>query len=300
MEHIILELSYLLLDVSGTFGKVLGSNRSSKILELAMIGVLVSVVISFALIAMLCFLNYDPFSFVLPETDDHALKILSWLLRFVGFNGAAYFGWLQLATIFVGTIFGLKIVNETLRCQNKWTNRIINGRSVKDAAERYFMYVRKRKTSGNRTVPLISMHSILAIHREVRILILTCNEVIYVLLPVLLLTGEYILVVCIYASIRMRDTIPMPFYLALPCLSCFVLLLIMVLFPTASDIYEDSLAFLKAMRLIPGRNRYWRRAWKAERAISVSMGGLFVAKRSTKSTFLVQCIDNTINALLAT
>jgi hypothetical protein len=266
-----------------------------------MIGVLASVVFPFAFAAMLCLMNFDPFWFVLPKVQNQVLGITLWLLRFIGFSLAAYMGWLQLATVFMAAIFGVKIFKETQSCQNRWASRILkNVSSVSDAAGSYLAYIRNRKRSSNRTEPFVSMFEIFSIHRQVRIIMLTVNEAAHILFPVLLFIGESILVVSSYASIRMQDRIPMPFYLILPSLAFFVFLLIMILFPGASDVYEDSLAFLEAMRLVPGRNRYWRKAWKAERAIGISMGGLFVAKQSTKSTFLVQCIDATIDALLAT
>jgi hypothetical protein len=198
-------------------------------------------------------------------------------------------------------IFRLKIIQETLKCQIRWTSRIGNGTPMRNVVNCYFVYLRNRKQSGKPTVPsTTSMHRILAIQRQVRILIFEYNEAFYLLLPVLLLTGECILVVCSYASIRMHENIPMPYYLVLPGLSIFVVMLIMVLFPATSDVYENSSEFLRAVRLIAGKSRYWRKVWHAEKAVKFSMGGLFFAKRSTKTTYLVQCIDATINALLAT
>jgi hypothetical protein len=288
----------VIYDILETFGRVVSSNRNSKILELVMIGVLLSVVVA---VAMLCYLNFDPFWFVLPETENQLITTVLLFMRFLGFSNAACMGWAVLATIFMVLIFGLKIIQETLKCQIRWASRIRNGTPMRNVVNCYLVYLRNRKQSGKRTIPSITpMQRILAIQRQVRILIFESNEAFYLLLPVLLLTGECILVVCSYASIRMHENIPMPFYLVLPGITIFVVMLTMVLFPAASDVYENSSEFLRTVKLIAGRNRYWRRVWHAEKVVKFSMGGLFFAKRSTKTTYLVQCIDATINALLVT
>jgi hypothetical protein len=275
-----------------------GSNGNSKTLQWVLIGVMISVVIPIALAAMLCYLNFDPFWFVLPETNNHLISILLWLMRFVGFTLAAYMGWLVLATIVMVTIFGLKMIKETLNCQIRWTRRIRNGMPMRNDVNCYVVYLQNRKQSGNSTVPLKTMCRIFAIQRQIRILMLQFNEALYFLLPVIILTGECMLVVCSYATIRMHETIPLPFNLVLPGLSIFVVVIIMVLFPSASDIYENSVEFLRAVRLISGRNRYWRKIWRAERPVQLNLGGFCYAKRSTKTTYLVHCVDSTISALL--
>jgi hypothetical protein len=278
-----------------------GSNRSSKIIEWAMIGVMVSVVIPIGLSAMLCYLNLDPFWFVLPETENYLVGAVVWHMRFAGFSLTAYLGWFVNATTIMVTILGLKIVKETLTSQNRWTKdvspimRSVRGSST-DSYSVY--YIHNRHTSVSRTVPLVSMHSIFAVQRQVRIVMQEFNKAYYCLHPVSLLTGQYILVVCNYATIKMQETIPMPFYLVMPGLSVFVVMLLMVLFPVASDVYECSLEFLRAVKLIAGRSRYWRRIWRSERAVKLSIGGFFFAKRSTKTTYLVQCVDATIDAIL--
>jgi hypothetical protein len=174
-----------------------GSNRNSKILELVMIGVLISVTVPVALAAMLCYLNFDPFWFVLPETENQLITIVLLFMRFLGFSTAACMRWAVLATMFMLLIFGLKIIQETLKCQIRWASRIRNGTPMRNVVNCYLVYLRNRNQCGKQTVPSITpMHRILAIQRQVRILILEFNEAFYSLLPVLLLTGECILVVC--------------------------------------------------------------------------------------------------------
>jgi hypothetical protein len=207
-----------------------GSNGNSKTLQWVLIGVIISVVITIALAAMLCYWNFDPFWFVLPETNNYPISIVFRVVRFLGFSTTAYMGWLVLATIVMVTIFGFKMIKETLNCQIRWTRRIRNGTPMRNDVNCYVVYLQNRKQSGNSTVPLTTMYRILAIQRQVRILMLEFNEALYFLLPVLILTGECILVVCSYATIRMHETIPLPFNLVLPGISIFVVVIIMVLF----------------------------------------------------------------------
>jgi hypothetical protein len=275
-----------------------GSNGNSKTLQWVLIGVMISVVIPIAFAAMICYLNFDPFWFVLPETNNYPISIVLWIVRFLGFSTTAYMGWLVLATIVMVTIFGLKMIKETLNCQIRWTHRIRNGTPMRNDVNCYVVYLQNRKQSGNSTVPLKTMYRIFAIQRQIRIFTLQFNEALYFLLPVLILTGECILVVCNYATIRMHETIPLPFYLVLPSHSMFVVMLIMVIVPTASDIYENSSEFLRVVRLISGRNRYWRKIWHTERPVQLNVGGFCYAKRLTKTTYLVHCVDSTISALL--
>jgi hypothetical protein len=272
---------------------MLDVKQGSRFYEFAMIGVFAAAIIPFALVATLVIFNCDPLWFILPETEIFAIHSILCLLRLSAFSLAAYGGWLNLATIFMVGIFLIKIYKECSNCQTKWAMNQYNSVSKKNAVN---VQVFKIQQTKNR-IPILK---VLAIQRQNRILLGITNEAYYIFLPFLLLFGEIILVLSNYATIKMYDRIPMPFYLVMPFLSLFVVLLIIALFPTASDIYEDSTQFLRMMRYVVRKNKYWRKVWKAERAVYFQFGCFFFAKRSTKTTFLCQCIDYTINALLAT
>jgi hypothetical protein len=271
---------------------MLDVKRGSRFNEFAMIGVFFAAIIAFALVATLVIFNCDPLWFILPETEIFVLHSILWLLRLSAFSLAAYGGWLNLATIFMVLILELKIYKETVNCLIKWAMNQHNVVVTKNAAK---VRVFKIQQTKNR----IPIPKVLAIQRQNRILFQITNETYHIFYPYLLLSGLIILVLSNYATIKMHDRIPMPFYLVMPFLSLFVVLLIMALFPAGCDIYEDSTQFLRLMRYVVGKDKYWRKVWKAERAVYFQFG-CFFAKRSTKTTFLCQCIDFTINALCIT
>jgi hypothetical protein len=272
---------------------MLDVKRGSRFTELAMIGVFASAIIPFALVATLVIFNCDPLWLILPETEIFAIHSILWILRLSAFSLAAYGGWLNLATIFMVLILELKIYKETVNCLIKWAMNQYNVLVKKNAAK---VHVFKIQQSKNR-IPILK---VLVIQRQSRILFQITNEAYHIFYPFLLLNGLIILVLSNFATIKMQDRIPMPFYLVMPFLSLFVVLIIMTLFPAASNIYEDSTQFLRLMRYVVGKDKYWRKVWRAERAVKIQIGGFFFAKRSTKTTFLCLCIDFTINTLLIT
>jgi hypothetical protein len=276
---------------------MLDVKRGSRFTEFAMIGVFTSAIIPFALIATLVIFNCDPLWYILPETEIFAIHSILWVLRLSACSLAAYGGWINLATVFMVAILELKIFKETAKCQGKWALNQCYMVSTKNAAKLHFL---KMLNTKFRKLPQISILKVLKIQRQSRILFQVTNEAYHFFYPFLLLNGLIILVLSNYATIKMQDRIPMPFYLVMPFLSLFVVLLIMALFPAASDIYEDSEQFLRLMRYVVGRDKYWRKVWRAERAVKIQFGRCFFAKRSTKTTFLCQCIDFTVNTLLIT
>jgi hypothetical protein len=272
---------------------MLDVKRGSRFNEFAMIGVFFAAIIAFALVATLVILNCDPLWFILPETEIFVIHSIFWLFRLSAFYLAAYGGWLNLATVYLVFILELKIYKETVNCLIKWAMNQYNVVVTKNGAK---VHVFKIKQTKNR----IPIFKVLAIQRQSRILFQITNEAYHIFFPFLLLNGLIILVLSNYATIKMQDRIPMPFYLAMPFLSLFVVLIIMTLFPAASYIYEDSKQFLRLMGYVVGKDKYWRKVWRAERAVKIKFGCFFFAKRSTKTTFLYLCIDFTINALLIT
>jgi hypothetical protein len=171
------------------------------------------------------------------------------------------------------------------RCLLKWTEVRLNSNNNKSSGKR-----RQNVTIG----------SIVMIHRQVRGVLDLVNDSCIYLIPSLLLFGQIILVLTNYATIKMHDSIPMPFYLVMPFLSVFVIAIIATLFPAASDVHEGSLEFLRSVHLIVGRSKYWRKVWRAEQPLRFNVGPFFIIKRSTKTTFFYQCIDFTVTALMLT
>jgi len=98
----------------------------------------------------------------------------------------------------------------------------------------------------------------------------------------------------------MYDSIPMPFFLTLPSLSCVLIVLLQATFPLAASVFEnsnESLLLLKSLKLV-GTDKIWIRRIKAMRPPRFNFGSLFYAKRSTKTTYFKCWLNDTINALM--
>jgi hypothetical protein len=282
----------------GTFGKTRNRKKDAKFHELVMLMIMISGMIPLTIIAMLLVLNIDPFSFILPQFNYPFLNLISFLLRLFPLLLTGYVTWLPYGCVYLVLVVSIKIVSDSSDALLKWTELKLN-KNVQFVNIKKLTNKRKKilpKPSDNRRNVTISR--ILMIKRQCRAVTELINESCYALFPSLLFFGQSVLVLSNYATIKMHDRIPMPFYLVMPFLSVFIVVLISVLFPAASDVHEGSLEFLRSVHLIVGRSKYWRKVWRAERPLRFNVGGLFRAKRSTKTTFFYQCIDFTVTALM--
>jgi hypothetical protein len=282
----------------GTFGTSRNSKESSKTYEILMLLVLASFTVPLTITTMLFVLNIDPFSFIFPHFDHFFLNLISFLLRFISNLLTSHAIWLPIGCLFLFFVLTVNIVSDTTGFMKKWTDVRLNH-------DPQFHYQKRAIIKrNNKTVPEpskrrnVTIGSIIMIQQQIRIVIELFNESCYYLLPSLLLFGQIMLILGNYATIKMQDTIPMPFYLIMPSVSLIVVVNVAVLFPAASDVYEGSLEFLRSVDLIVGRSKYWRKVWRAERPLRFNFGGYFLAKRSTKTTFFYQCIDFTVTALM--
>jgi hypothetical protein len=261
--------------------------QSSKYMELSMAVILLAIVLPFFLSGTLVLLNLDPVWFVLPRTENAFVNSAIILCRLTNTSVATYGGWIPLATYFMTSILQLQMITQVGACLRVWVDHKAGS-------------LRKREGNNeqNLLIKSASFNEVLLVHRQARIILLLANETHYFSLPILLFFGQSILVLSSYATIKMHDIIPMPFYLGMPCLSVYVVLIIMSLFPSASNIYEESDRFLNLVRGIYMRDKYWRKAWRSQPAIRMEFGPLFFAKKSTKTTFLASCVDCIFDALL--
>jgi hypothetical protein len=266
----------------GTFGRRNKEEGKVKFYEYVLLMVLATVILPFAMVIMLFVLESDPLSFILPEFEDFfLLKFVLFLVRYFLFQLAFYGIWLPYGCLYLLLVIGIKVFSDVSSLLLKWTEVRLNN-----------------KSSGKRRN--VTIGSIVMIHRQVRGVLDLINESCIYLIPSLLLFGQIILVLTNYATIKMHDSIPMPFYLVMPFLSVFVIAIIATLFPAASDVHEGSLEFLRSVHLIVGRSKYWRKVWRAEQPLRFNVGPFFIIKRSTKTTFFYQCIDFTVTALMLT
>jgi len=139
---------------------------------------------------------------------------------------------------------------------------------------------------------------LIKLFNQIKLLEHVCDEAYFYFLPFLLLFGGSILVTCSFGTIRLHDVIPMPFYLGLPCLSVTVLVVVMALFPAASAVHGDSCRVLRNMTAVVPRKTYISKQLRAQRPFRFSFGSLFIAKNSTKTTFIRCVFDNIVDCLL--
>jgi hypothetical protein len=248
--------------------------------------VMASAVIPCLLVWTVTFVGLDPIKFLLPSHLNHVLilKIVHVLLRLVLFTFAGYIGWLTLAIIFIVVIVTVQSISVAMQYLLLRTRRLRN--------------ISRHVNFRARLGMFMEIQRLIRIHRQIRILIISGNDTFYYLFPILLLSGMLILIASNYGTIKMHDTIVMPFYLVMPMLSFFVVVIIFALFPKASSMHEESSEFLRRTVQIVMRDKETIRVLKSERRLRWCVGPLFYAKRSTKSNYFFCCIDYTVNALL--
>jgi hypothetical protein len=297
----LLFLTFLGLNCIGTFGIPRNDHKDSKFYEFAMQQVLGSVQMPFSLAILLCYLNADPFSFILPSSRSVVGIVINICFRVAFCCLTGYFIWLPVAFVLLFSLVFLKMLKKTTVCLMKWTEvQLSDDSKAHNTEPAAANKIKTRTQPSKKHLREVSMRSIFKMHIRCRKLLDSANEAFYYLFPSLLLFGVIIFVLSNYATIKMHNTIPMPFYLVMPSMSIFTVIMISVLFPNASDVHESSVEFLRSVNLIVGRSKYWRKVWRAEKPLAITAGPFFFAKRSTKTTFFYQCIDFTITGLMIT
>jgi hypothetical protein len=146
-------------------------------------------------------------------------------------------------------------------------------------------------------LPFQRLKSAVRLHTELSLLCSSASELFSFLLPFLLLLGVFLIVIADYGTLKMYSMIEMPWFLGLPGLSFIVKIIIAVLFPQATKIYEKADQFRLGLYYITRTKHDKRIAW-ALRPARIHFGSLFFAKKSTKSTYFKTIFDATINSLL--
>jgi len=139
---------------------------------------------------------------------------------------------------------------------------------------------------------------ILQLNSQVKLFEQLANNALYYYLPFLLLFGGFILISSNFACVKFHSKMPMPVFVFMPVLSIFVIIIILTLFPAATKVHDDSCRCLHKLGLLAGKQKYFSKRVKAQRPFRFNFGPLFMAKNSTKTTYLACVIDGTINALL--
>jgi len=197
---------------------------------------------------------------------------------------AAYLGWYVLAVIFQILVITLDSLRQTVGYINNLVNCILE---------------RENKSKNLRPLRR-NLNASLRILRQLRVIQPLQDEALFNLMPSIFSLGHSILIFSNVATVKYFGTIPMPFFLVMPTLSLFVVIIVASIFPPASDVYEGSVEFLKRVqwsKLVNTNEKDYRRMVRAARPLRMDLG-LFFAKRSTKTTYFCSCLDNTVNVLL--
>jgi hypothetical protein len=297
----LLFFAFFCLNWIGTFGILRNDHKDSKFYEFAMQQVLGSVQIPFSLAIIFCYINADPFSFILPTSRSVFVIVINICFRVAFSCLAGYFRWLPVAFILLFSLVYLRMLKKTSVCLMKWTEvQLSDDHKAHNTEPPAAIEIKTRTQQSQKYLRKISIRSIFKMHIRTRKMLEAANEAFYYLFPSLFLFGVIIFVLSNYATIKMHSTIPMPFYLVMPSMSIFAAIMISILFPNASDVHESSVEFLRSVKLIVGRRKYWRKVWRAEKPLAITAGPFFFAKRSTKTTYFYQCIDFTITGLMIT
>jgi hypothetical protein len=266
-----------------------------------MLAILFSIQLPFSFAIMLCYLNADPFSFILPNSHNLIVILISFVFRIFFLILTCYSVWYPVARVLLFSIIFLKMLKKTCCCLLKWTElQLTDNHKPRNMHTAGGNNIKPQTQTSQRLPRKVPIRSIFLMHIRTRKLVESASEAYYYLFPSMLLFGLTIFVLTNYATIKMHSTIPMPFYLLMPTLSIFAVIMISILFPNASHVHESSLEFLRSINLIVGGSKYWRKVWRAQRPLSIFAGPFFPAKRSTKTTFFYQCIDFTVNGLMLT
>jgi len=246
------------------------------------------------LVAMTVYFNLDYgfviLNYLLPE-QNFIMRLFLVPIRGFYFVLSAYL----LFTIILGVI--LIVVHELLTCTHVM--------SVFNTRTDYYISVFQRKRyqlSNCRSLIYYRLQNdcnvLINLHTQCKLAETICNQTYFYFLPACLLFGGLILVSANYATIRMFKVIEMPVYLGMPILSLLVIVIIQLLFPHASNIFETSCELIQKLRLLMYANKFWSRRCKAERPLQFNFGSLFMAKKSTQMSFMLCLFDRTIDVLM--
>jgi len=241
--------------------------------KIVLVGIQASIVIPILLIAAAIYLQLDPYYF-LSEMSPAFSSILL-LGRLVAFEFAAYFGWYMLALFFSTFVILLAIGHSTIEQSLLAVKHI----------ERYFSGV--EAFYQQRYKVYMEIKCVIAFQRKFRLTQCVLDEAYYLVLPFLLGFGEAIFILSSYASIKMHSVIEMPFFLVMPILFVFVVLIIIGLFTPAAQMYEMSnkcLTDRNRLRFVQ-LNPLLKKQVRAEKPYRVNFGSMFCAKKSTVTLF---------------
>jgi len=270
--------------------------QDSRFLKWTILLSLGSVFIPWLLAICLVLFELDPYSFVLHDIYPHLPNsTFVFLIKCITMCYASHIGWFGLFSVLVIALIQLHhafcIITKCLGVAIELTQVQILSKKKK----RRIVYSYKTYTRQVRVI-----REILYIIKAIRLTLTLADEAFCIIIPFLFLFGEIIFISCSYATIKMYDSIPIPFFLTLSCAAIVEFLFVQILFPYASSVYENSnksLSLLKSLKAI-ATDKLWIRTIRATRPPRFNVGSMFYAKRSTKLTCFSCWLNDTINALI--
>jgi len=223
------------------------------------------------------FFEMDPLHFIFYntlKTKKHNLSgsynfySVRLCLQFVILAGCEVIAW----TV-VFTVFELYIVSHSLFHLKSWSDAYTTANNVQAIDC-------KSKVNDLPSVTIMPK-----MHTRLKIIETKAYDVFYVELPPMLLLGSIVLIFANFATITMRSKIPMPYFLSMPFVSFLCVCGIKILFPPASQVHEDSQRFLKQIKILVYKQKHLRRLVESQRSLRIKFGQLFLAKKSTQTTY---------------
>jgi len=223
--------------------------------------------------------------------ENVVVKAIIFMIRYFLLFIPMYLILIPLYAVTIVALFEVVIVYDAIFDLNAWTDYYYAFRKVTFSATSAFLCIRGLNGFPN-------SKQILLTHYQLKILQQCINDALFYITPSLLLFGGVLLVTNNYATIKMHSTLHASFYLAFPVNSISITAVVLALFPLASNAHEDSRKFARKFYLIHSNHKYWLRVAKTLHPFHFSFGGLFIARKSTQTTYL-QCIfDRTVDSLL--
>jgi len=236
----------------------------------------------------LIYLELDPFSFILREINYRSSNnVLILAMKCLMCYYSSHIGWYGISSVLLIMLielhYGYCLISKGLDLVTDLTRTVMH-----------------KKPSFQLKRELAITREVLYTIKLMRLILPLADEAFYVILPFLLLLGEMVFVSCTYATIKMYDSIPMPFFLVLPSLACAQIIFLQIALPFAANVLENSkssLLLLKALKIVH-KDKIWIRTIRATRPPRFNFGSMFYAKQSTKITCFECWLNDTINILL--
>jgi len=142
------------------------------------------------------------------------------------------------------------------------------------------------------------LNMVLKVYRKIQIISVIMQDTYMYFYAATIGSGAIVLVMCNYACVRMYGTLNFSLVILFLCVSFFIFVFMLTVFPVFDSFYETSLVFLRHMRSLSGKQKILKRQVESYRPCRIVMCPLFFAKKSTKCSYVDNCFQFTANALL--